>query len=439
MGRPPDSEWAVLDEPSDPIPGSPYDIRAEGTRLGRFAQLLHEQIGLLKDLAGDDSIGKYADKIRESSSEITDDLGKLATRYESVSGYLNGWAGDLEGFQADSLKPLAQAQAAAPLANQPEMSATPGSQPPPTPAQQAKATAAAKAKTTAQGEVAAAIRQLAGIKSNRDTRGKYWMQKIEDAEHDGLKDNDGWWDDIKDFIHNHAGWIKLLADVATWVATALLLAALLIPGFDIGAAVLLGIMAVALAGHTALALSGDGSWTDVALDVFAMVTVGLGAEAKAGLETGSEFGDIVAGLLGDGGEGAEGAEGAEGSSGLWSSVADWGKAVGSKFMSAGEKELVEYTEKFTDLAEQFPDSKLFPMLLKEGATVTNQVRAINGAATIVDEMGHWLGGSDTVNFMANLVDGDGGSLSDPNVEGTFAPSAEWFTKLKELTTVGIGS
>ncbi len=436
MGRPPDSEWAVLDEPSDPIPGSPYDIRAEGTRLGKFAQMLQEQIGLLKDLAGDDSIGKYADKIRESSSDITDDLGKLATRYESVSGYLNGWAGDLEGFQADSLKPLADAQAAAPVANQAEASPTPGSQPPPTPAEQARATAAAKARTTAQGQVAAAIKQLAGIKSNRDTRGKYWMQKIEDAEHDGLKDNEGWWDDIKDFIHNHAGWIKLLADVATWVATALLLAALLIPGFDIGAAVLLGIMAVALAGHTALALSGDGSWTDVALDVFAMATLGLGAEAKASLETGSEFGGIVANLLGDGGEEAEGAEGA---SGFLGKIAGWGKSVATVFKFGGESELAEYSEKMTGFMEKFPDSKLFPMLLKEGQAVTTQIRWINGAATVADEMGHWLGGSDTLNFMANLVDGDGGSLSDPNVEGTFAPSAEWFMNLKELTTAGLGS
>ena len=444
MSRPPDSEWAVLDEPSDPIPGSPYDIRVEAKRLGSFAQMVRDQIGLLKDLAGDDSIGKYADKIRESSSDITGDLGKVATRYESVSGYLNSWADDLDGFQSDSLKPLARAQAAAPQANSTELTPPAGSPPPKlTPQEQAKATAAAKAKEAAQGEVAAAIKQLAGIKSSRDQRGKHWMQKIEDAEHDGLKDNDGWWDDFKDFVHNHAGWIKLLADVATWVVTALLIAALLIPGFDVGAALLLGIMAVALAGHTALALSGDGSWTDVALDVFAMVTLGAGSEVKASLDVGSEFGDIVAGILGDGGEIGEDAEGAEAGSGIFSKMmsglSDWGKAVGTKFSFAGEKELVEYSEKMTEYAKQFPSSKLFPQLLKEGAQATNYVRGINGAATIVDEAGHWLGGSDAINFIHNAITGNAGSLSDPNVEGTFAPSAQWFTDLKEMTTMGVGS
>ena len=67
MSRPPDHEWDVLDESRDPIPGDPHEVRAEAVRLGRMAETIHSQITLLKDIAGDDNIGKYAEKLTSVS------------------------------------------------------------------------------------------------------------------------------------------------------------------------------------------------------------------------------------------------------------------------------------------------------------------------------------------------------------------------------------
>jgi len=55
------------------------------------------------------------------------------------------------------------------------------------------------------------------------------MQKIEDTEHDKLKDSR--WDGFKDFVHEHAGLIKVLADICTWVVTILVIASLSSPAW----------------------------------------------------------------------------------------------------------------------------------------------------------------------------------------------------------------
>lgn len=456
MGRPPDYEWAVLDESEDPIPGEPHEVRAEATRLGTMAQTIRDQIGLLTDIAGDENVGKFADKLRDTATELRGDLGKVATRYETVSGYLGNWADDLDYCQSESLKALTKAQAAAPTANAPELKPVPGRpQPELTPQQQHQKDVAAHAKQAAQGELSQAKTQLAHAKSHRDDRGRHWMQKIEDTEHDGLKDSR--WDGIKDFIHEHAGLIKLLADICTWIVTALIIVSLFIPGLDIATALLGGLLLAALLGHTAVALTGDGSWTDVAMDVFAIATLGTAAWAKGALEGSTAFAEGVANTLRGGAEAEEGvssvAKGAtEGmdlaesaSQGtlnqIWSSVADWGSSVGQKFLAGGEKEVVENMAKLRQLAEEFPNTRLFPNALTRAGGFLHTVRLINGAANVADEFSHWAGGSDTFNFVGNLVHGKGfdGDLLHPVVEGDTSKPLPIFGRFKELTTVEVGS
>ncbi|MFC4030138.1 hypothetical protein ACFO3J_01475 [Streptomyces polygonati] len=288
MSRPADSEWVVLDEPEDPIPGDPQEIRDESSRLEQMAGTIRDQIALLKDIAGDDNIGEFADKLRETATDLRDGLDKVATRYEHVSGYLGHWAEDLDQCQSDSLRALARAQAVAATANTPEARPAPGSpQPQLTVEQKQHQADAERARHAAQGELADAKAQLARVKDHRDERGRFWMQKIEDTEHDGLKDSR--WDSFKDFIHEHAELIKLLADVCTWIVTALVIVSLFIPGLDIATALLGGLMLTALLGHTAVALTGDGSWIDVGLDVFAIATLGASSWAKGLLEGSTGF------------------------------------------------------------------------------------------------------------------------------------------------------
>ncbi len=455
MGRPPDYEWAVLGEGEDPIPGDPHEVRAESTRLGKMAQTIRDQISLLKDIAGDENVGKFADRLRDAADELKGDLGKVATRYESVSGYLGNWAGDLEYCQSESIKALTKAQQAAPAAKAPDPSQAANEHQKLTPQEQQQQAAAAKARTAAQGDIDAAKRQLDNAKHHRDDRGSYWKGKIEDSDHDDLKDS--WWDGVKDFIHEHAGWIKILADACTWIVTALVIISLFIPGLDIATGLLLGLMLTALAGHTALALSGDGSWVDVGMDLFALVTLGGASFAKAGLQGSVDFaetaaksyraasdveevGSDVAKAAADGSELEEGASQSL-TSRVTDAVSDWGKAVGEKFMAGGEKPVVENMAKLRQLAEEFPNTRLFPNTLARSGSFLNQVRMANGAANVADEFGHWAGGSDDVNFVGNLVHGtafeDG--AGNPNVEGDTSPHWDEFGRLKELTTWGVGS
>ncbi len=455
MGRPPDYEWAVLDEGEDPIPGDPHEVRLESTRLGKMAQTIRDQINLLKDIAGDENVGKFADKLRDAAEELKGDLGKVATRYESVSSYLGSWAGDLEHCQSESIKALTKAQHAAPAAKGPPPAHASGVGDKPTPAEQHQQQAEAKARHAAQGEIDAAKQQLAKAKHHRDERGGYWKGKIEDSDHDDLKD--GFWDGVKDFIHEHAGWIKILADACTWIVTALVIISLFIPGLDIATGILAGFMLAALLGHTALAVTGDGSWVDVGMDVFALATLGVGVWAKSALGASAKVAEDLGNTLREGadaeevdaavakgvGDGADAAEGANQGAlaKSWTAVSDWGKGVGTKFMAGGEKEVVENMNKISEFCEEFPNTRLAPTVLNNGIGFLNTVRMANGAANVVDEFGHWAGGSDDINFVSNVFHGtafeDG--AGNPNVEGDTSPKWDQFGKFKELTTAEIGS
>ena len=75
------------------------------------------------------------------------------------------------------------------------------------------------------------------------------------------------------------------------IATVLAIVALFIPGLDIVAALLwigFGLTALALAGRVMLAATGNGSWLDVALDAFAMLTFGRARGPAAALKAAAE-------------------------------------------------------------------------------------------------------------------------------------------------------
>lgn len=458
MSRPPDYEWDVLDESRDPIPGDPHEVRTEATRLSKMAETIHGQITLLRDIAGDENVGKFAEKLRETATELRGDLGKVAHRYEAVAGYLGNWADDLDHCQSESLRALAKAKEAAPAARTPASQASgwvdpgahPGAHPgadhaPPTPQEQQ----ADRARHVAHGELDAAKRQLADTKQRRDERGRHWKQRIEDVEHDGLKDSR--WDGFKDFVHEHAGLIKVLADICTWVVTALVIASLFIPGLDIATGLLAALMLGALAGHTSLALSGDGSWLDVGFDILAIATLRVSSVMKGVMTTSVKLSEGVASMLRVGSEMEEGLSSAaraaaeagdlveEGTQSVsrqvWSSVSRWGTAVGQKFLAGGEKAVIENIERLSQLTEQFPNSRLIPNALSRATGLTNTIRWSNGIANVADEFGHWSGGSDLVNWMGN---GFKGGILHPEVEGDTAPRWDPFGRLKELTTAEVG-
>jgi hypothetical protein len=200
-----------------------------------------------------------------------------------VATELTRWAPHLEHAQDESLAALQQAREAhaARAANVVMTAAPQPGDPPPSPAEQAETRRRQEAIATAEADLAAAVRRLDEAKEYRDHQAKATERAIRDAVEDDVKDS--WWDSVKDWVDRNAGWLQTLTEALSWIATALAIAALFIPGVNL--IVLLSLGALVLAGRSLLAASDNGSWFDVGLDIFALLTLGTGRIATRGLKS----------------------------------------------------------------------------------------------------------------------------------------------------------
>ncbi len=283
MGRPRD--WSPL-AASDPVPGEPETISDEARRLRDMATEMRSQISRLHSIGRDDTLtGQYADKLRTAASDLAGKLEQTAGRYQRVAGELSSWAPELTHAQTESVRALDKAKAAeaARAANTVIQAAPQPSDPPPTPTEHDRERRRQTALNEATRDLAAARRQLDDAVDHAKSKGRHYAGRIKDAIDDDAKDS--WGDNAKGWVDRNAGWIKKVTDVLSWVATGLAVLALFIPGLNILAILAIGLTVAVLAGHTALAASGNGSWADVGLDLFALATFGLGKIATSGLRT----------------------------------------------------------------------------------------------------------------------------------------------------------
>jgi hypothetical protein len=271
-------DWHPLAE-QDPIPGDPEDIRDEVTRMKNLASTLRDQAAILRKAADGDALkGKYADKIREKSGDLEKRFRETASRYERVVGDLGNWANELEGFQE-------RADAILRAAKQADEEHT---------AEVKKKEAEAKKdgekkepkESDPSSHLASYHKQLNQVISERDSRARHYAENIDRDISDIIKDSR--WENFKDWVHENADTIKSVVEILSWAATIIGVIALLFT--PVGwLATLITVTAISLTalvgvGHTMLALSGDGSWADVAMDVFALATLGFGSVAMKGLK-----------------------------------------------------------------------------------------------------------------------------------------------------------
>ncbi|WP_052745348.1 putative T7SS-secreted protein [Streptomyces sp. WM6386] len=272
-------DWHPLAE-KDPIPGDPEDIRDEVGRMKDLASTLRDQARILRKAADGEALkGKYADKIRDKSGDLEKHFRETAGRYERVVGDLGKWANELEGFQerADGvLRAAKQAdeEHAAEVKKKEAEDEKGGAK-------------NASESSDPDTHLAPHHKQLNQIVSERDSRAQHYADNIGDDISDIIKDST--WENFKDWGHDHADTIKSVIEVLSWAATAIGIIALLFT--PVGwLATLITVTAISLTalvgvGHTLLALSGDGSWADVAMDVFALATLGFGSVAMKGVKS----------------------------------------------------------------------------------------------------------------------------------------------------------
>lgn len=282
MKRP--TSWAPLAE-SDPLPGDPDRIETEATRLRNLAVEMRSQVSRLRQVANEnENVGDFSVKLREAAGDLAGKLEKVIGRYEQVSGHLRGWAPDLRYAQEESVKALTKAQEAERTRDaNTTISAVPSpNDPPPTPAEEAAERTRQQALSGASEELRQAREQLGNAMEHAQSRGSHWAGKIEDSIEDEVEDS--WWDNVKDFVDRNAGWIKVVTDILSYVATGLAVLAIFIPGVNLIVWGAIGLTALVLASHTLLASTGNGSWADVALDVFALATFGAGKIITSGIK-----------------------------------------------------------------------------------------------------------------------------------------------------------
>ncbi|MER7398440.1 putative T7SS-secreted protein [Streptomyces sp. NPDC000151] len=274
-------DWHPLAE-KDPVPGDPEDIRDEVRKMKDLASTLRDQARILRKVDDGDALkGKYADKIREKSGELEKHFRETAARYERVVGDLGNWANDLEGYQerADGiLKAAKQADEhhAAEVKKKEAEAKKDGDKKPPE-------------ESDPDSHLATYHKQLNDVISDRDTRAQHYAGNIGDDISDIIKDSG--WEDFKDWVHENADTIKTVVEVLSWAATIIGVAAMLFTPVGWLATLItvatIGLTVAVGVGHTLLALSGDGNWTDVAMDVFALATLGVGSVAMKGVKAAS--------------------------------------------------------------------------------------------------------------------------------------------------------
>lgn len=291
MTRPQD--WTPL-AAVDPVPGDADAVSAEARRLGAVADEINDQIEQLRRIGVAEGLeGEYVKTLTTGATALADRLSRILIRYRAVSGALGIYAPELERAQAASRRILTRAQ----LAEQDrrtqerllafvESPAGPAAAPgaaPASPETAAEADRHRRAMAAATEEVERARADLRRVEGERDRAAEAAAQRIRSGSDDSVKD--GWWDNVKDWVHRNSGWIATVTKVLGCVGAALVVVSLFIPGLNVVTAVALAVSAGALAGHTALAASGDGSWTDVGLDAVALATLGLGRLATVALRS----------------------------------------------------------------------------------------------------------------------------------------------------------
>ncbi|NHI09144.1 hypothetical protein STPH2_4510 [Streptomyces sp. KO7888] len=271
-------DWHPLTE-KDPIPGDPDDIRDEVTRMKSLASTLRDQAAILRKASDGDALqGKYADKIREDSGDIDKHFRETAARYERVVGDLGTWANELEDFQERADDVLRAAKRA-----DEEHAAE-------VKRKEAEAKGDGDKKAPEESDPSSHLvpyqRKLNQVVSERDSRARHYAENIGRDISDIIKDSR--WENFKDWVHEHADTIKSVVEILSWAATVIGVVALLFTPVGWLATLLtvttISLTALVGVGHTVLALSGDGNWADVAMDVFALATLGFGSVAMKGVK-----------------------------------------------------------------------------------------------------------------------------------------------------------
>lgn len=278
------ADWSVVHHTHDPVPADEWDVR----RVARQYQQRGDDLAAsksalqrLSELSG--WTGEAAEEFAKKAADRVEDLGTAAEKYLDVAAALTTYAGHVATARSDTWDALQRATEAEEQRRRLDGDPLAGIEDP-TPEQLAarvdqwdRRAEWAAARGKAAGDVEEALERL------RD-RASQCADEIRRASE---KFSDGWWDDVKGWVRDHADTIKMIVDVMKWIAVAVaaigLVVALFVsaPFVVVAGLVALGIaLAVGiLAGDALLLTVGEATWGDIAWDTAGVVLSVVGGRA----------------------------------------------------------------------------------------------------------------------------------------------------------------
>ncbi|MBV1938377.1 hypothetical protein KUF83_17665 [Streptomyces sp. BV286] len=279
MTRPADHRWEVLGESEDPVPGDVYDLTALAKRFTATAKTISDSAAALRRLGDQKSWDSKAGReFAEKADDTAKTVSKAHGRYEEAGAALKEYHTELTTIQDEADGLLSQAE----TKSGDLTTAKSKADSPPKDTDKAGQKTLDTAVTTLQGDLAELRGKLSTLKGRHNTAGNTAAKRIHKiTEGDDL--NDSWLDELRDTLN-------IVADIAGAVAAVCGLVALLVGWIPIIGQAIAGVLgtialiatAISLVCHLLLAINGDGSWGDVAMDVLGLATFGLGRVFSAG-------------------------------------------------------------------------------------------------------------------------------------------------------------
>ncbi|MEU0679249.1 hypothetical protein [Streptomyces albogriseolus] len=238
-----------------------------------IADYLRTQAAALTAMADADNLkGKYADELAENARGLGRKLDIAENRYREVQGHLSNWADELEDFQKKADKALSDAQDAQRTIESRSKSDNQSSDNKKKDDEKGGSGEDPVLKQ-AKEDLEDARKRLNSVEGDYQERSGHFASKIRSSIDDDMKDS--WWNDIKGWVAD-ADWLGDIADWASWAATAVGFVAMFFPAVGV---IALALTVVVAAIHITQAVTGNGSWFDVVMDLGALKMARNGLKA----------------------------------------------------------------------------------------------------------------------------------------------------------------
>ncbi|MGW7254840.1 hypothetical protein [Streptomyces sp. NPDC054834] len=269
----------MLGESSDPVPGDVHEMKELSRRFETTAKTISDTVAALHRIGKMESWDSKAGKaFAEKANETAKTVRKAHDRYADAGAALKEYYTDLETIQDEADKLLKQAET-----QSGDLSAAKSkAEHPPKGTEASDQGKLDKKVTDLQAGLDGLRGKLATLKTRHKNAGNKAARLIHDTtESDGL--NDSWLDDLRDAL-------TIISNVAGAIAAVCGVVSLLVGWIPIIGQALAGVLGtialvmtvVSLICHVLLAINGDGSWGDVAMDVLGLATFGVGRVFSAG-------------------------------------------------------------------------------------------------------------------------------------------------------------